>query len=169
MSTPEHQPEFQLKTLSVAAVPAALDRAERYRLLNEPAQAESICLDVIAAQPDNQRATALLLLALADQFAESIRGNLDRAMELLPRFQDEYQREYYKGILCERQARVYMSRSRDSAYSTFREAMDCYERAEKLKPAGNDEALLRWNTCARTIMTAQLEPPTRDDSIAMLE
>ncbi len=29
------------------------------------------------------------------------------------------------------------------------QAMEAYERAEALRPADNDDALLRWNACAR--------------------
>ena len=165
--------QFELKTLSTAAIPAALERAERYRLLNEPAQAESICLDILAVDPDNPQAIVLLLLALSDQFAENIPENLDRAWTLLPRLRDEYLQVYYKGILFERQARVYMRRAAPgsgfSAYDLFCEAMRFYERAEQLRPPGNDEALLRWNTCARTIIANRLEPRPMDDFRPMLE
>ena len=165
--------EFELKRLSKAAIPAALDRAERYRLLNEPAQAESICLDILAVEPDNRQAIVLLLLALSDQFSENIVDNLDRAWSLLSRMGDEYLQAYYQGILFERQARVYMRRASPgsgfSAYDLFREAMHLYEKAERIRPAGNDEALLRWNTCARTIMAGRLEERPIDDFRPMLE
>ena len=29
--------------------------------------------------------------------------------------------------------------------------MEWYEKAESLRPPGNDEAILRWNTCARIL------------------
>ena len=77
--------EFELKKLSKAAIPAALERAERYRLLNEPALAESICQDVLAIDPDNREAIVLLILALSDQFTQNIVDNLDHAWSLLPR------------------------------------------------------------------------------------
>ena len=59
---------FELKPLHPDAVQAALARAERYRLLNEPSEAESICLDILAVEPDNQPARIMLLLSLTDQF-----------------------------------------------------------------------------------------------------
>jgi hypothetical protein len=165
--------EFELKSLSRAAIPVALERAKGYRLLNEPAQAESICLDILRIDPGNQQATITLLLALADQFSESIIDNLDRAWSLLPSIEDEYQRAYYNGLLYERQARIYMRRgtpgSSHAAYDLFREAMRCYEMAEQIRPDGNDEALLRWNTCARAIMTGRLQPQPLDDFSPMLE
>ena len=165
--------EFELKKLSKAAIPAALERAERYRLLNEPAQAESICQDILAVEPENRQAIVLLILALSDQLAENIVDNLDQAWSLLPRLGDDYSQAYYQGILFERQARVYMRRaapgSHFSAYDLFREAMRLYEKAENLRPAGNDEALLRWNTCARAIIAGRLEARPFDDFRPMLE
>src|ERR1043166_8958379 len=158
--------EFELKRLAAEAISAALERAERYRLLNEPLQAESICLDILAVDPQNQQALVVLLLALSEQFGENITEKLDRAWSILPKLNDEYQQAYYQGILLERQARLYMRSdapgSNFSAYDLFQEAMRLYEKAERLKPPGNDEALLRWNTCARTITTGKLEPRPMD-------
>ena len=51
-----------MKKLSRDAIPAALDKARQYRLLNEPAEAESICLDILQADPENQQAIITLLL-----------------------------------------------------------------------------------------------------------
>jgi hypothetical protein len=165
--------EFELKKLSAEAIPPALERAERYRLLNEPVQAESICLDILAVQEDNQQALVILLLALSEQFGENITEKLDRAWSILPKLNDEYQRAYYQGILLERQARLYMRSeapgSNFSAYDLFREAMRLFEKAEGLRPPGNDEALLRWNTCARTITSMKLEPRPLDDFRPILE
>ena len=165
--------EFELKRLSSEAVPAALERAERYRLLNEPVQAESICLDILGVEPSNQQALVCLLLALSEQFGENITEKLDRAWSILPRLSDAYQQVYYQGILLERQARLYMRSespgSDFSAYDLFREAMRLYEKAELLRPAGNDEALLRWNTCARTIQGARLVPRPMSDFHPRLE
>jgi hypothetical protein len=159
--------QFELKKLSAEAVPAALERAERYRLLNEPVQAESICLDILALESDNQQALVCLLLALSEQFGENITEKLDRAWSILPKLNDEYQQAYYQGILLERQARLYMRSdapgSNFSAYDLFVEAMRLYEKAERLRPPGIDEALLRWNTCARTITAANLEPRPLED------
>ena len=61
---------FELKHIGPEAIPAALDKAERYRLLNQPDAAESICEDVLAVDPDNQPALITLLLALTDQFRQ---------------------------------------------------------------------------------------------------
>ena len=40
-------------------------------------------------------------------------------------------------------------------YEWLREAMAWYEKAEAIRPAGNDDALLRWNACARLLMRDQ--------------
>ena len=165
--------EFELKKLSAEAIPQSLERAERYRLLNEPLQAESICLDILAVEPQHQLALVVLLLALSEQFGDNITEKLDRAWSILPKLSDEYQRAYYQGILLERQARLYMRSeapgSDFSAYDLFQEAMRLYEKAERLRPPGNDEALLRWNTCARTITREKLEPRPLDDFRPILE
>ncbi len=146
---------FELKHLSKDAVPKALEKAERYRLLNEPAEAESICLDILDTEPDNQQALVMLLLSLTDQFGEEPAGTLARAREILPRLTDAYARAYYAGIICERRANARLRRggpgSGGLTWESFTEAMAWYETAEAIRPPGNDDALLRWNTCARVM------------------
>ena len=145
--------QFELKPLSRAAIPAALERAHLYRLLNEPWQAESICEDVLRVEPDNQGALVTLLLAITDQFEAQIPAA--RARQVLSALAGEYERAYYAGIISERSARARMRQavpgSNFKAYQEFVDAMRSYERAEALRPAGNDDAVLRWNTCARTL------------------
>src|SRR5262245_5530978 len=148
---------FDLKVLSPEAVPAALEKALRYRLLNEPEQAASICEDLLRIAPDDQGALTTLILALTDRFGGPRPVPANQVRELLPRLHDEYDREYYAGIIWEREA---VARLRSSghlsgpaAYDCFRRAMECFERAEALRPPANDDALLRWNCCARTIMS----------------
>jgi hypothetical protein len=144
---------FTLKALSKEGIPAALAKAERYRLLNEPAEAESICLDVLAIDPKNQHALITLLLALTDQFADDLSGTFRQAQELVPRLATEYDRAYYSGIVSERRAKALASRdlpgNGSQAYEGFLAAMKWYEKAEGYRPAGNDDTLLRWNRCAR--------------------
>jgi hypothetical protein len=146
---------FQLKPMTKGGVAAALTKAERYRLLNEPEGAESICLDVLEVDSENQQALVTLLLARTDQIAQGIAGSVTRAREVLPRLTDEYDRAYYAGIINERRGHAQLlSPSMGAsvlAYDWFREAMDCYERAEAIRPAGNDDAVLRWNSCARVL------------------
>ena len=146
--------EFELKTLSKDAIPEALEKAQRYRLLDEPWQAESICLDILRVEPANQAALITLLLAITDQFDRELPAS--RARELLRSIQGEYEEAYYAGIIFERSARARMKHgapgTNDKAYREFAEAMRCYEKAEEHRPPGNDDAILRWNTCARTLM-----------------
>src|SRR5947209_19062710 len=159
---------FQLKPLSKDAIPAALEKAMRYRLLNEPAEAESICLDVLKTDPDNQEAIITLLLALTDRFTKGYGVSDTQAKDLLSRIKSEYERTYYAGIFAERRAKTKLTQNtpgcRFQAYELFREAMSWFEKAEAIRPPGHDDALLRWNTCARIIARNNLvarEPEER--------
>jgi len=69
---------MELKPLSREGVPHALEKAVRYRLLNEPADAESICHDVLAVDPENQEALTTLLLALTDQIEQRSDAEVER-------------------------------------------------------------------------------------------
>lgn len=155
---------FELKPLSREGIPRALARVERYRLLNEPWQAESICRDILAAEPDHQEALVSLLLSLTDQFGEESARPVEEVREILPRLKDEYQQAYYAGIICERKGTSFLRKAVPGtgpmAYRWLTEAMEHYTRAEALRPPGNDDALTRWNTCARLIMRHEhLQPP----------
>jgi hypothetical protein len=153
---------FELKPLSRDAIPAALEKATRYRLLNEPAEAESICHDVLRIEPDHQQALVILLLALTDRFDGGYAAALTQAREILPRLRDEYERDYYAGIICERRAKAHLQQGNPGAgfdaYELLCEAMRYYEKAEAVRPPGNDDALLRWNACARIVMQNKLGP-----------
>ena len=141
------------KRISQDAVPLALDKAERYRLLNEPALAESACRDVLVVDPENQRALVMLLLAMTDQFPDGSPECFHEAEAVVPKLKGEYERLYYSGIIWERrgQARAIEGRSGSAevAYAWICQAMDFYEKAERLRPPGNDDPLLRWNSCLR--------------------
>jgi hypothetical protein len=154
---------FELKPISPDGVAAALQKADRYRLINDPSSAESICLDVLQVDPEHQQALVSLLLAITDQFADGPTEGARRARELLPRLTDRYKRAYYAGIICERCGKAELHRAvpgaEGMAYDWFREAMEWYEKAEAMRPAGNDEAILRWNTCARLLdRSPQIRP-----------
>ena len=163
---------FELKSISVQSIPEALAKVERYRLLNEPALAESICLDVLAVVPDHQQALISLLLARTDQFHMTV--TVKGAHEVLSQIQGEYEQAYYAGIIWERlgSARIRQggAGAGTSAYHALREAMEHYERAMWLSPPGNDDAILRWNTCARMIMqNSEIRPgPEHDPSRAWI-
>lgn len=155
---------FELKRLSTSAIPAALVQAERYRLLNEPVEAESICLDVLRVDPACQEALVTLVLALTDQFPVGpVARPMAAAEEAVQALSDDYKRFYYSGIIRERRgkAELHSDRpgSRRSVHEWLREAMSCYEKAEAIRPAGNDEAILRWNTCARILTDLPITEP----------
>jgi hypothetical protein len=155
--------DIKLKSLSKEAVPAALEKARQYRLLNEPVEAESICLDVLEADPDNQQALIIMMLALTDQFESELNPAFGNARELINRVCDGYCKSYYSGIIFERRAKAHLSRggpgSDALAYNWFQQAMEAYEEASKSRPAGNEEAILRYNTCARILLShPELKP-----------
>ena len=165
---------FELKRLHREAVPAALEKARRYRLLNEPLEAESICQDILAVDPENGEALATLVLALSDQFERRLGDKFEQARALLGRLPSEYERRYYEGILCERRAKVSLGQggpgSGAVAYEWFREAMRHFEEAHAIRPEGNDDAILRWNTCARILNRNPAVVPGSDErSPDMLE
>ena len=164
---------FDLKPLSKEAIPAALEKAMRYRLLNEPGEAESVCHDILHTDPENQEALVTLLLALTDRFGKGYAVGVLQAGEVLPRLRDPYERAYYSGILCERRAKARLTRGGPGAgaeaYEFLREAMTNYEKAEAIRPAGNDDALLRWNACARIIMRNRLAPRAKESMEMQLE
>jgi hypothetical protein len=163
---------YELKPLSPEVVGRALEKAERYRLLNEPAEAESICLDVLRVDSDSQPALIMLLLARTDQF-DDLAGDVAAAQEVLPRLRGEYERAYYAGIIRERQAKSQLKRAVPGMAAVAREglirAMGHYERAETLRPAGNDDALLRWNACARMLDRLPYVELPRQEQEAQLE
>lgn len=164
---------FEIKPLSEEAIPAALEKAERYRLLNEPGEAESICLDVLRARPDNQEALITLLLAHTDRFSKGYGVSDTRAKELLAQIKGDYEGAYYSGIVAERWAKAKLAQGTPDcifqAYDSLREAMDCFQHAEACQPPGNNDALLRWNACARMIMRNKLVPREEERIEPVLE
>ena len=164
----------ELKPLSPEAVEAALERAHRYRLLNEPIEAESICRDVLRLEVDNQQALLILLLSLSDQFEEHLTSSFSEAKNVLPRLDDEYEKIYYHGLLCERRARAHWRQGGPGAggitYDWLKKAMELYEQSETLRPPGNDEAILRWNACVRSMERhREVRPAARDTFEPLLE
>ena len=164
---------FELKPLHKDAIPAALEKALRYRLLNEPGEAESICLDVLQIDPDNQQALVALLLAMTERLAKGYSVGDTQIQEVLARLSDEYDRTYFTGIVWERRAKARLSKGSPganyAAYDWFREAMEWFEKAEAIRPGGNDDAILRWNSCARVIMSNNLSPRSEEYAEHFLE
>ena len=164
---------FDLKPIYPEAIPRALEKAERYRLLGEPEEAESICLDILAVDSDNESAIVTLLLALTDQFHTDCSETLARAQALLPRLSGEYERRYYAGLICERRGHAQLDKGalgcKNVAYNWLRQALDWYEQAEAIRPSHNDDAILRWNTCVRVMQKHQLAPPVETLEPLLLE
>lgn len=155
-----------LKPISRDAIPRALEKAERYRMLDEPFFAESICLDVLTADPAHQRALAIYVLSLTDQFKRSM-GGAPKAKAALERFSSEFDRLYYSGIISERSAVALLKSARTGVSATawhhLRDAMASFEKADAVQgDATNDDALLRYNTCVRLIEAHRLREPTED-------
>ena len=156
---------FQLKPISTESIPRAIQKAERYRLINQSWAAESICRDILEIDPANQQVLVMFVLALTDRLADDLGHIMKVVHETLPRITDAYQRAYYTGIASERSGQALLHRggmgSGAMAYDAIRDAMRWYERAEAIRPAGNDDSILRWNTCARLISgNTQLVPQT---------
>jgi hypothetical protein len=146
---------YELKKLSHEALDGARKKALHYRLLNQPFLAESICRDVLIVEPDDQETLVTLCLSLCDQFGVEGGASATTAMELASRLEGEYEQAYYAGIVCERTAFAKLALATHAsghlAYDWFMRAMRHYEKAAEVRPAGNDDALLRWNTCARVV------------------
>ena len=144
----------ELKKLTMEGVQRAMQKAERYRLLGEPLEAESICVDVLQVDPRNHEARILLVLSLTDRFATDL-SCVKEAIGIAAGLEGEYERFYYRAIVAERLGKAQLSRggpsSADYANRALREAMAWYEKAEAIRRPGDDDAILRWNTCARTI------------------
>src|SRR5262245_5689528 len=139
------------RPIAKESIPRALEKAERYRLLNEPGEARSICLDVLNADPGNQQALVMLLLAITDQFGRDHGVTTTQAREVLAQVKDPYEAAYFAGVMCERWAksRLRIDLADRVAPGWLAEAMDWFERAERLSPEGNEDAVLRWNACVR--------------------
>jgi len=164
-STTYGQNVFDLKPLSKEGIEGSVEKAEHYRLLNQPQLAESICLDILLVEPNHQKASTILLLALTDQFEHST-AKANQALNIARSLEDEYSSIYYSGIIAERRgAAVLKSRIPGAdfdAYEWYREAMEFFEKAESMSKPGSNDAILRWNTCARVIMEQHLSERPAD-------
>ena len=118
--------EYQLKSIPKAGIPEAIAKVELYRYLNEPEEAESICRDILSIDPLHQLARRFLGLAITDQ---------------------------YTGLLCERRAKAQLRAGHPphTLVPLFDRALRCFADAEKIRPAGNDDSILRWNRCVRLL------------------
>jgi len=147
--------DLQLKPISQDGIPEAISKAELYRYLNEPGEAESICRDILAADSENQTALRLLGLSITDQFSGSPSDRYPEAERVFQRLRDQYEQFYYAGILHERQAKAQLNagRSPHTVTPLFEAALVYFAKAEAIRPHGNDDAILRWNRCVRILQS----------------
>jgi hypothetical protein len=157
---------FSLKPISHDSVAGALAKAERYRLLNEPSEAESICHDILQIEPDNQSALINLILALTDQIPHDPR-TFAEAIATVAHLDSAYDRAYYAGIAWERRAKARYQAGGPGAhgyvYEWITTALSLFETAEPLRPHGNDDVLLRWNACIRFLNHHRELAPAAED------
>lgn len=155
---------LELKKISADAVPSALEMAHRYRLLNEPQAAESICRDILEVEPTNEQALITLLLALTDNFSNEITRSFSQAKEVVERLAGHSLRSYYSGVIYERRAKAHLRiggpNAQEMAYSWLEKAMQAFDEALTRSEEDNQEAVLRWNACARLMNEYQAMKPT---------
>jgi tetratricopeptide (TPR) repeat protein len=147
--------ELKLKKITQSGVAEAISKVELYRYLNEPEEAESICRDILAVEPDNQFALRLLGLTLTDQFTGSNADRYAEALKIFGSLTDRYEHSYYTGLAHERRAKAQLRTGQlpHTLVVLFEEAMRCFEEAEKIRPPDNDDTILRWNRCVRLLQS----------------
>jgi hypothetical protein len=164
---------IELRSLKPEAIPSALELAKRYRLLNEPDEAESICLDILAVDPGHQEALITRLLALTDKFAGGpLYPAFEQARELVAWLESPYCKAYYMGIIFERRAKHHLRRGGPGAgaiaHQWFAKALEAFDTALESCDPDNQDAVLRWNSCARLLNTHPDVKPAEDDQGEML-
>jgi hypothetical protein len=165
---------IELKIINREAVPSALEMAKRYRLLHEPQETESICLDILEVEPDNQEALITMLLALTDNFTTEMNPSFDKARELVNKLNSQYCKAYYSGIIYEQRAKAHLTKgspgSGQVAYTWFSKALESYGIALNSCDPDNQDAVLRWNSCARLINgRSDIKPGEGNDTEMLLD
>ena len=147
--------QYSLKAISKAGIAEATAKIELYRYLNEPEEAESICRDILAIDPQHQLALRLLGLTITDQFVGSASDRYREVEQAFQQLREGYERSYYMGILCERRAKAQLHKGQPphTILPLFERALQYFAEAEKVRPPGNDDAILRWNRCVRLLQT----------------
>ena len=147
--------EHKLKSISKAGIPEGIAKAELYRYLNEPEEAESICRDILAVDAEHQLALRMLGLAITDQFIGATSDRYTEARTIFQSLRDPYEQFYYTGLLFERRAKAQLVVGYEPhiLLPLIHEAMRCFAEAEKIRPPGNDDSILRWNRCVRLLQS----------------
>ena len=159
--------DYQLKTISKQGIAEAFSKVTLYRSLNEPEEAESICHDILAVEPENQLAQRLLGLTITDQFTGQTADRYSEVETLFENLTDLYERHYYMGLHYERRAKAQMrvGRPPQVLIPLFSQAMLHFEEAEKIRPADNDDSVLRWNRCVRLLRKLpEVQPQPQESS-----
>ncbi len=163
----------ELKKIHLEAVPKALERVERYRLLNHPRVAESIARDILEVDATNQQALIGLVLALTDQFEMEANTGINPVLEAVQRLDSEYAQTYYAAIVYERQAVARLKRgypgSAFDAYELLQRAMELFVKGDQMSPPEDDDAVLHWNACVRMIKGNKLAERPREEMPVMSE
>ena len=149
---------LQLKRISKSGITEAISKAELYRYLNEPEETESICRDILAVDPNQQLALRQLGLSLTDQFTGAVNDRYREVEEIFGRLSDRYEQLYYTGLYYERRAKAQLGKGQSphAVYPLFERALHCFDDAEKIRPVGNDDSILRWNRCVRLLQTPSM-------------
>ncbi len=149
--------EHTLKKLPADALDTAVQKAMLYRELNQPEEAESICLDVLDVDGKHQSALRVLGLAITDRFDEVAVGLFEEAMRAFGQLQSEYDRVYHEGVAWERLGKSHLRKNEGhGALTALEHALEQFERSEKIAPSGNPESILRFNRCVRLFRTHRL-------------
>lgn len=160
--------ERQFKKISKSGIAEALAKVQHYRYLNQAEEAESICRDVLEVDPENQIGLRMLGLAITDQFTGAMTDRYKEAENCFEKLPSQYERSYYLGILYERRAKAQLRAGHlaHSLRASFENAMRCFEEAEKIRPQGNDDALLRWNRCLRLMQEIPADREREDFEVS---
>ena len=147
--------DLKLKTISKSGIAEAVSKAELYRYLHEPEEAESICRDILAADPKHMLGLRTLGLAITDQFTGGPGDRYAEVENIFESLSDRYERLYYIGILCERRVKAQLraGRAPHTLLPLLEKALQCFAEAEQIHPPGNDDAILRWNRCVRLLQS----------------
>jgi hypothetical protein len=160
--------DLKLKTISKSGIAEAIAKAELYRYLNEPEEAESICRDILAADPKHMLGLRTLGLAITDQFTGGPGDRYSEVEKIFSSLADPYERSYYTGLLCERRVKAQLraGRAPHTLLPLLEKALQCFAEAEQVRPPGNDDAILRWNRCVRLL---ESQPDFRSEEVVSFE
>jgi tetratricopeptide (TPR) repeat protein len=160
--------DLKLKTISQSGIAEAIAKAELYRYLNEPEEAESICRDILAVDPNHALGLRMLGLSMTDQFTGGPGDRYAEVEKMFQRLPDPYERNYYTGLLCERRVKAQLraGRAPHTLLPLLERALQCFGEAERIHPPGNDDAILRWNRCVRLL---QSQPEFEAEEVASFE